>query len=69
MHARPVTTVVWLQVVLATDCRIFAWNSVQKTNRREANVRISVLVTEIDCVEIEISVRQRTFVRGARQLE
>ena len=55
-----------LRIVLATDWRIFAWNAVQQTNRREAGVRLSVLVTGIGCVEIEISERQRTFVRGAR---
>jgi hypothetical protein len=55
-----------LQIVLATDWRIAAWNAVQQTNRREADARIRVLTTEIDCVGIEISERQRTFVRGER---
>ena len=55
-----------LQIVLASDWRIAAWNAVQQTNRREAGARIRVLTTGIDDVEIEISERQRTFVRGAR---
>jgi hypothetical protein len=55
-----------LQIFLATGCRIFAWNAVQQTNRREAGVRLSALVTGIDCLEIEISERQRIFVRGTQ---
>ena len=40
-----------LQIVLATDWRIFAWDAVQQTNRREADVRIRVLTTGIDEVK------------------
>jgi hypothetical protein len=47
----------WLQIVLATDWHIFAWNAVQQTNRRGADVRLSVLVTGIDCVEIALGNR------------
>ena len=57
-----------LQIVLATDWRIAAWNAVQQTNRREADARIRVLTTGIDDVEIEISERQRTFVRRRSEL-
>jgi hypothetical protein len=49
-----------LQIVLATESRIAAWNAVQQTNRLEAGARIRVLTTGIDDVEIEISERQRT---------
>ena len=41
-----------LQIVLATDWRIAAWNAVQQTNRHEADVRIRVLTTGIDDVKI-----------------
>ena len=58
-----------LQIVLATDWRIAAWNAVQQTNRREADARIRVLTTGIDDVEIEISERQRTFVRRRSELQ
>ena len=58
-----------LQIVLATDWRIAAWNAVQQTNRREADVRIRVLTTGIDDVEIETSERQRTFVRRRSELQ
>ena len=50
-----------LQIVLATDWRIAAWNAVQQTNRREAGVRLSVLVTGIDDVKIVECELQRTF--------
>jgi hypothetical protein len=46
-----------LQVVLATDWRIAAWNAVQQTNRREADVRVRVLTTGIDDVESQSAVR------------
>jgi hypothetical protein len=36
-----------------TDWRIFAWNAVQQTNCREADVRISVLTTGIDDVKLK----------------
>ena len=41
-----------LGLTLATDWRIFAWNAVQQTSRREAGVRIRVLTTGIDDVKI-----------------
>jgi hypothetical protein len=41
-----------IYIFLATDWRIFAWNSVQQTNRREADVRIRVLTAGIDDVKI-----------------
>jgi hypothetical protein len=40
-----------------------AWNAAHQTNRREAGVRISVLISSINGVKIEISERQRTFVK------
>jgi hypothetical protein len=58
-----------LQIVLATDWRIAAWNAAQQTNRREAGARIRVLTTGIDDVEIEISERQRTFARRRSELK
>jgi hypothetical protein len=64
VHARPMTTAV--QIVLATDWRIFAWNAVQQTSRREAGVRISVLTTHYRHRRREnriMWVTQRTFVR------
>ena len=42
-----------LQIVLATDWRIAAWNAVQQTNRRETDARIRVLTTGIDDVEMK----------------
>jgi hypothetical protein len=44
---------------IATELRIAVWNAVHQTNRREADVRISVLVARIDCVEIELSNAER----------
>jgi hypothetical protein len=58
-----------LQIVLATDWRIAAWNDVQQTNRREAGVRIRVLTTGIDDVEIVECELQRTFVRRRSELQ
>ena len=48
-----------LQIVVATESRIAAWNDVHQTKRRGADVRISVLVARIDCVEIELSNAER----------
>jgi hypothetical protein len=39
---------------------------IHQTSRRGAGVRLSVLTTRIDGVEIDKSERQRTFVRGTR---
>jgi hypothetical protein len=43
-----------------------AWNAAHQTNRHGADVRLSVLIASINDVKIEISERQRTFVRGTR---
>jgi hypothetical protein len=48
-----------LQISVATESRIAAWNAVHQTNRREAGVRISAFVARIDCVEIEVSNAER----------
>ena len=58
-----------LQIVLATDWRIAAWNDVQQTNRREADVRIRVLTTGIDDVKTVECELQRTFVRRRSELQ
>jgi hypothetical protein len=58
-----------LQIVLATDWRVAAWSAVQKTNRRETNVRISVLTTGIDDVKIVECELQRTFVKRRSELQ
>jgi hypothetical protein len=52
VHARLVTTTLATNCPIAIDWRIFAWNDVQQTNRREAGVRIRVLTTGIDDVKI-----------------
>ena len=52
-----------------TDWRIFAWNAVHQTKRREADVRISVLVARIDDVETVECELQRTFVRRRSELQ
>ena len=69
MLARHVTIAVAANCPIATEWRIAAWNDVQQTNRREADVRIRVLTTGIDDVKTVECELQRTFVRGARQLE
>jgi hypothetical protein len=60
-----------LQIILATatDWRIFAWNDVQQTNRREVGVRISVLTIGIDDVKTEECELQRTFVGSRSELQ
>ena len=53
--ARHATIAVAENCPIATESRIAAWNAAHQTNRREADVRLSVLVARIDCVEIELS--------------